>query len=189
MKDTFPGSFLIVGNVATSDAVEDIQEWGISAVKCGIGAGSSCITRIKTGFYRPMVSTLLDCVSVAHIPVIADGGISKHGDVAKAISLGCFTEDCNVVTDNGKKKIKDILTEDMVYTHDGKLQKVKKVMKKRYKGKIIKINGIECTPNHEFYVIKKSDKNKINEINIKEYAKWIPSSELTKDYFLIKLKT
>jgi GMP reductase len=48
---------------------------------------SSCITRKKTGFYRPMISTILDCSSVS-IPIIADGGISEHGDIAKALSCG-----------------------------------------------------------------------------------------------------
>ena len=49
---------------------------------------SVCISKNKTGFFRPMVSTLEECVSVAKVPIIADGGIEQHGDVAKALVVG-----------------------------------------------------------------------------------------------------
>lgn len=88
IKDTFPNTFLIVGNVATPDAVEEIQKWGADAIKAGIAGGNVCITKNKTGFHRPMVSTILDCVSVAKVPIIADGGIREHGDIAKALVCG-----------------------------------------------------------------------------------------------------
>ena len=85
----FPESFLIVGNVATGEAVEDIQEWeGVYAIKVGIAGGSVCITRNKTGFHVPMVTALMDCCSISKLPIIADGGIVDHGDMAKALALG-----------------------------------------------------------------------------------------------------
>ena len=87
IKSIHPKSFLIVGNVATYDATVDLQSWGADAVKVGIAGGKVCITRDKTGFHRPMVSTVLDC-SVANIPIIADGGVQTHGDIAKAIACG-----------------------------------------------------------------------------------------------------
>ncbi len=84
-------SFLIVGNVATRDAVEEIHSWGADAVKVGIAGGRVCITKDKTGFHRPMVSTVLDCAdycSRVGLPLIADGGIINHGDIAKAMACG-----------------------------------------------------------------------------------------------------
>ena len=81
-------SFLIVGNVATREAILDLQKWRVEACKVGIAVGKICITRNKTGVYRPMVSTLLDCCKDCSIPIIADGGIGEHGDIAKAISCG-----------------------------------------------------------------------------------------------------
>jgi GMP reductase len=87
-RDTFPESFLIVGNIATPEAVEELQEWGAQSLKCGISNGKVCITRNKTGFTRPMASTILDCSEVAKVPIIADGGILDHGDIAKALSCG-----------------------------------------------------------------------------------------------------
>jgi len=88
IKDNFPETFLIVGNVATQNAIVDLEKWGADASKIGISCGKVCITKNKTGFSRPMVSTILECVSVAKNPIIADGGIVEHGDVAKAIALG-----------------------------------------------------------------------------------------------------
>jgi GMP reductase len=85
IKSLLPNTFLIVGNIATNEAANDLEQWGADAIKVGIAGGHSCITKNKTGFYRPMISTILDCSSVK-IPIIADGGISEHGDVAKALS-------------------------------------------------------------------------------------------------------
>jgi GMP reductase len=84
-------TFLIVGNVATAKACEELHKWGASAIKAGIAGGKVCITKNKTGFHRPMVSTVLDCAEYCNgvnIPLIADGGIVEHGDIAKAIACG-----------------------------------------------------------------------------------------------------
>lgn len=88
IKANFPASFLIGGNIATADAAKDLQEWGCDAIKVGIAGGHVCITKNKTGFHRPMVSTVADCASVVDIPVIADGGVVEHGDIAKALACG-----------------------------------------------------------------------------------------------------
>lgn len=89
IKDKFPETFLIVGNVATADAVSSLEDYNVDAIKVGIAGGSVCITKNKTGIHRPMVSTILDCVSARKkVPIIADGGIVEHGDVAKALACG-----------------------------------------------------------------------------------------------------
>lgn len=88
IKDTFPDSFLIGGNIATAEAARDLESWGCDAIKAGIAGGRVCITKNKTGFHRPMVSTTLDCASAVSVPLIADGGIVEHGDIAKAMSCG-----------------------------------------------------------------------------------------------------
>ena len=81
-------TFIIAGNVATSDAVKELTEWGADAIKVGIGQGSPCTTKDKTGFTMPMFSCMLECAKNADIPLVADGGVKCNGDVAKAISAG-----------------------------------------------------------------------------------------------------
>lgn len=90
VKDHF-SSFLIVGNIASRDAAAEIHAWGADALKAGIAGGKVCITKNKTGFHRPMVSTVLDCASYTYeagVPLIADGGVVEHGDIAKAFACG-----------------------------------------------------------------------------------------------------
>ena len=82
---------VIAGNIATSEAAEDLIAAGANAVKVGIGPGAICTTRIISGVGVPQVSAIINCVKVAHkhkIPVIADGGIRQSGDITKAIAAG-----------------------------------------------------------------------------------------------------
>jgi GMP reductase len=89
IKDIFgKGVFVIAGNVATSSAVSDLTEWGADAVKVGIGQGSPCTTKDKTGFTMPMFSCMLECAKDANVPLVADGGVKCNGDVAKALVAG-----------------------------------------------------------------------------------------------------
>ena len=88
VKDNFPNTFLIVGNMATPEAIQEIEKWGADCIKLFIGPGKSCTTRLKTGFTRPTISCLLDCIPSAKVPIIADGGITEHGDIAKALACG-----------------------------------------------------------------------------------------------------
>jgi GMP reductase len=90
IKSKFPETFLIVGNVATSEAVKDLEHWGADAIKIGIGPGSVCITYLKTGVgtHGYQLSCVRDCAKNATVPIIADGGIVEHGDIAKALSFG-----------------------------------------------------------------------------------------------------
>jgi len=91
IKSTYPNIDIIAGNIATSDGAENLCKWGADAIRVGIGNGSLCETRIRTGIGIPQVTALIDCISVADkydVPVIADGGIRIIGDVAKALALG-----------------------------------------------------------------------------------------------------
>ncbi len=82
---------LIAGNIATSEAAEDLIKAGADAIKVGIGPGSICTTRIVAGVGVPQISAIDECAQVGRkyeIPVIADGGIKYSGDVAKALAVG-----------------------------------------------------------------------------------------------------
>ena len=91
IKNEFPSLDLIAGNVATPEATEDLIKSGADCVKIGIGAGSSCTTRIIAGVGVPQLSAVIDCaeVGIKHdTPIIADGGIRYSGDVAKSLAAG-----------------------------------------------------------------------------------------------------
>ena len=90
LKDKIPAAFVIAGNVGTPEAVIDLENWGADATKVGIGPGKVCITKLKTGFGTGgwQLSALKWCARVATKPIIADGGIRSHGDIAKSIRFG-----------------------------------------------------------------------------------------------------
>ena len=90
LKQHLPDSFIIAGNVGTPEAVIDLENWGADAPKVGIGPGKVCITKSKTGFGTGgwQLSALKWCARVATKPIIADGGIREHGDIAKSVRFG-----------------------------------------------------------------------------------------------------
>jgi IMP dehydrogenase len=84
---------VIAGNVSTREGARNLAEWGADAVRVGIGNGSLCETRIRTGIGIPQVTAIIESIrgieqSGFDVPIIADGGIRMTGDVAKALSLG-----------------------------------------------------------------------------------------------------
>lgn len=83
-------TFIIAGNIATPNAVRDLESWGADATKIGIGPGKVCITKLKTGFGTGgwQLSAVNWCSKVAQKPIIADGGIRVNGDIAKSIRFG-----------------------------------------------------------------------------------------------------
>jgi GMP reductase len=90
LKQTFPQTTIIAGNVGTPEAANELVSWGADVIKVGIGPGKSCITKLKTGFFTPMFSTVKrireECDS--SMKLIADGGIQHNGDIAKAFVAG-----------------------------------------------------------------------------------------------------
>lgn len=89
-KKTLPESVdIIAGNIATGDAAGTLVDAGADGLRVGIGGGSLCTTRIKTGFGVPNVTSIMDVYKYSDgIPVMADGGIRTSGDIAKALALG-----------------------------------------------------------------------------------------------------
>ncbi|KMK78054.1 GMP reductase [Alkalihalobacillus pseudalcaliphilus] len=90
IKKHLPKSFVIAGNVGTPEAVRELENAGADATKVGIGPGKVCITKIKTGFGTGgwQLAALRWCAKAASKPIIADGGIRTHGDIAKSIRFG-----------------------------------------------------------------------------------------------------
>jgi GMP reductase len=85
--------FIIAGNVSTSDAVRDLENWGADTIKVGIGPGSACTTYVATGFGSRgcQASVIHECsksVMKYTTKIIADGGIKEPGDIIKSLALG-----------------------------------------------------------------------------------------------------
>ena len=80
---------LMAGNVATLQGINDLAEWGADSVRCNIGGGSICSTRVQTGHGMPGFQTILECSRTRNdIQIIADGGIKNSGDIIKALAAG-----------------------------------------------------------------------------------------------------
>ncbi len=90
-REKHPGKVIIAGNVVTGEMVEELLLAGADIIKVGIGPGSVCTTRIKTGVGYPQLSAIIECADAAHGlggHIISDGGCKVPGDIAKAFGGG-----------------------------------------------------------------------------------------------------
>lgn len=91
IREHYPDTTLIAGNVATAEGTEALFQAGVDVVKVGIGPGSICTTRVVAGVGVPQLTAIYDSAEVArkwHKPIIADGGIKYSGDIVKALAAG-----------------------------------------------------------------------------------------------------
>ncbi|MEQ4585209.1 MAG: GMP reductase, partial [Pantoea agglomerans] len=90
-REMFPAKTICAGNVVTGEMVEELILSGADIVKVGIGPGSVCTTRVKTGVGYPQLSAVIECADAAHGlsgQIVSDGGCSVPGDIAKAFGGG-----------------------------------------------------------------------------------------------------
>ena len=91
VKTDYPDTEIVAGNIATGEAAKDLISAGADAIKVGMGPSAICTTRVIAGVGIPQITAIMDCVEVAQeagVPVIADGGVTQSGDIAKAIAAG-----------------------------------------------------------------------------------------------------
>lgn len=156
VRQLFPTKRIIAGNVVTREMVEELIINGlVDVVKVGIGPGSVCTTRVKTGVGMPQLSAVLECVDAAHGiggQIISDGGITCPGDMAKAFGGGAdfvmvggqfAGHDQNpgeiIETTNGNYKLFYGMSSDKAQEkHYGQMEKYRssegRVLKIKYKG-------------------------------------------------------
>jgi len=80
---------IMAGNVCTLEGVNDLADWGADSIRCNIGGGSICSTRMVTGHGLPGLQTIFDCARTDRdVAIIADGGIKTSGDIVKALAAG-----------------------------------------------------------------------------------------------------
>jgi IMP dehydrogenase len=90
VRERFPDTQLVGGNVGTEEGARALVERGVDAVKVGVGPGSICTTRVVTGVGLPQLTAIMDAVDGVDgsVPIIADGGIRYSGDIVKALAAG-----------------------------------------------------------------------------------------------------
>jgi hypothetical protein len=167
-------------NIQVKKAIEWIQEWHKEKLVIN-----------QPGIYVPHAPDFVD-----KIYLIAGAVATKEGyaflanlgvdGVRVGIAGGCFTPEMDVLTDIGNKKISEIKIGDAVLSHNGSFNCVENIFEFEHDDDIMIINGIECTKNHEFYVLHCKYANIVDELSIEKYAEWIPAEKLTNEYFLIK---
>ena len=141
VRTEYPDKIIVAGNVATKERVHElIVHGGVDIVKIGIGPGSACTTRVKTGVGVPQLSAVLECAEAAHRAggfIMADGGITCPGDLAKAFGAGADfvmmggqfaghdENPGNVIEENGKKykEFYGMSSEHAMNKHYGGMQK------------------------------------------------------------------
>jgi IMP dehydrogenase/GMP reductase len=103
------------------------------------------------------------------------------------VGPGCFIAGTKVMVEDGEKNIEDIEIGDMVLTHLGDYKEVTAITNRLESEKLIIINSIKCTDNHEFYVINSSDEGAVSDENIESYAQWVRADALTTDHRLLEV--
>lgn len=157
IRELYPNKIIVAGNVCTPEGVEFLVSNGVNIVKTGIGSGSGCLTRAKTGIGMPQLSTIIECAEKAHqmnAYIMADGGITCPGDLVKAFCAGAdFTmiggqfagHDENpgeIIEENGTvyKLFYGMSSDFAMQKHFGKMEKYRtsegRVLKIPYKGPI-----------------------------------------------------
>ena len=131
MRERLPDSTIVVGNVVTADMTQELILAGADIVKVGVGPGSVCTTRTKTGIGYPQLSAVMECADAAHglgAHIIADGGCNTSGDIVKAFAAGAdFVmiggmlaghDECDGVIENGKMKFYGMASKSAMSRHN-----------------------------------------------------------------------
>ena len=131
MRERLPDATIVVGNVVTADMTQELILAGADIVKVGVGPGSVCTTRTKTGIGYPQLSAVMECADAAHglgAHIIADGGCNTSGDIVKAFAAGAdFVmiggmlaghDECDGVIENGKMKFYGMASESAMSRHN-----------------------------------------------------------------------
>ena len=96
LREEVGNSFhIMAGNVGTLEGVNDLSDWGADSVRCNIGGGSICSTRVQTGHGMPGLQTIFECAKTDRdVAIIADGGLKNSGDMVKALAAGADAVMC-----------------------------------------------------------------------------------------------
>ena len=114
VRKTYPEKIIIAGNVVTPEGVKMILDAGANIVKVGIGNGSACATRMKTGIGYPQFSAILECQKIAHLNggyILSDGGCKDPAEIVKAFGAGADFVMCGGIFAGHKESGGDLVTD------------------------------------------------------------------------------
>ena len=136
---------IMAGNIATLEGYNDLVDWGADSVRCNIGGGSICSTRVQTGHGVPGLHTIIDCArSDRNAPIIADGGIRNSGDIVKALAAGA-----DFVMLGSLLSGTDETPGDILNTHEGKFKSYRGMASKdaqiEWRGRTASLEGVATT--------------------------------------------
>ena len=137
---------IMAGNVATLEGYNDLVNWGADSVRCNIGGGSICSTRIQTGHGVPGLHTIIDCAGTTSrkVPIIADGGIRNSGDIVKALAAGA-----DFVMLGSLLSGTDETPGNIINTHEGKVKSYRGMASKdaqvEWRGRTASLEGVATT--------------------------------------------
>ena len=136
---------IMAGNVATLQGVNDLADWGADSVRCNIGGGSICSTRIQTGHGVPGLQTIIDCAQTDRdVKIIADGGIRNSGDIVKAIAAGADAVMCGSLFAGTTESPGDVIMDNSGFrwkTYRGMASKEAQI---DWKGKYSSFEGVSA---------------------------------------------
>ena len=131
LREKVPNATIVVGNVVTADMTQELILAGADIIKVGVGPGSVCTTRIKTGVGYPQLSAVMECADAAHglnAHIIADGGCNSSGDIVKAFAAGAdfvmiggmlsVHDECEGEIIDGKMKFYGMASESAMSRHN-----------------------------------------------------------------------
>ena len=146
---------IMAGNVATLDGINDLADWGADSIRCNIGGGSICSTRVQTGHGVPGLQTILDCSQTdRNVTIIADGGIRNSGDIVKAFACGADAVMCGSLlagTDESPGKIQEDLNGSRWKTYRGMASKEAQVS---WRGNYSSFEGVSARVPYRGSVVK-----------------------------------
>ncbi len=151
LRNRLPAQYhIMAGNVATLEGFNDLADWGADSIRCNIGGGSICTTRIQTGHGVPGLQTIFECAkSDRDAKIIADGGIKNSGDIVKALAAGAdFVMLGSLLAGTTE-------TPGKVFVGpDGELRKPYRGMasvkaQQNWRGKIASCEGVESSVRHK----------------------------------------
>jgi hypothetical protein len=177
---------------ANGDYLERAQELtnaGANVILIDVAHGYHKFVMEAIGNLKKTLPSYVDII--AGNVATAEAAIALQDCGADAIRVGigggCFTPNMKVGTVEGNKPIVDVQIGDIVYTHTGEPKEVVHKFEYDRNEEIMIINGIECTKNHEFYVVHNRYEHLVTDDNIHQYARWVAAEELTDEFLLIEL--